>query len=104
MTDYPAVPNVTLAELLSALLDDTTEPQGILSRLERHIIHIRDAQNDIANHDAQIGAARYEFSRTAFAAFKEQLDRIEARLDALESALVIKVPAPATHRRNQDGL
>lgn len=86
MTDYPAVPNVTLAELLSTLVDDLTEPRGILSRLERHLAHIRDAMNDIANHEAQIGAARHEHARVAFLSLKEQLDRIEARLAVLEKA------------------
>lgn len=80
------------------LVDPPVEPRGILSRLEHHCARLLREQNEIANHDAQITAARHEFMREALVAVgndvlavkatvAELAKQVDARLASIDSRL-----------------
>jgi len=95
-------------ELLALLVDEPVEPQGILSRIEQHVAQLRDYLHaatassqppdalswqlllkevrDIANHDAQISAARHEFMRDALVAGFNDVLACKAALQAILEA------------------
>lgn len=90
------IDTLVLAAMLQELVEEPVERKGILSRIEHHIVHVRDEQNQIANHDAQIMAARHEFMRDALVAVGNDVLAIKATMAALlKQASFLEVDAPS---------
>lgn len=106
----------TAMDILSLLIgDDTVEPKGIISRIERHLVRafgmideltagqdantagLKDVndrlsalgkdQREIADHDAQIGAARHERLEKLLAFAEVDAPSLAGRLEKIDKAI-----------------
>lgn len=82
------------AELISILVSQPVEANGILSRIEQHAVHIRDglqaqAEADVFNSasEAKIALERHEALASMFVELRANHSRVCAKLDAIQEAL-----------------